>query len=59
MTPDCICAAWHRTHEGKTGSILLKTRTDGLRTNEAVNEQVRSEIRAALFAEFPGLGGIQ
>ena len=53
LTPDCVCAACIARMQAN--GLDPENPADRLKNDEAVNEQFRSEISAALFAEFPGL----
>jgi hypothetical protein len=53
LTPDCVCAAC--VDRMLKNGLDPENPADRLTNDEAVNEQFRSEISAALFAEFPGL----
>jgi hypothetical protein len=53
LTPDCVCAACIARMQAS--GLDPENPGDRLKNDEAVNEQFRSEISAALFEEFPGL----
>ncbi|MDR3475759.1 MAG: alpha-L-fucosidase [Devosia sp.] len=53
LTPDCVCAAC--VDRMLQNDLDPENPADRLKNDEAVNEQFRSEISAALFEEFPGL----
>ena len=53
LTPDCVCAAC--VDRMLKNGLDPEDPADRLKNDEAVNEQFRSEISAALFEEFPGL----
>jgi len=53
LTPDCVCAACIARMQAN--GLDPMNPADRLKNDEAVNEQFRQEVSAALMAEFPGL----
>ena len=53
LTPDCVCPACIARMQAN--GLDPENPADRLKNDEAVNEQFREQVSAALFEEFPGL----